>query len=398
MTRWTRDLFVLCAAVVLGPASLTHAQISAFTYQGELLDQTNPANGLYDMQFSLYDVATGGSPVAATLCANNVSVDRGRFTVELNFGGLDLQNLFIEISVRRDSGLDCANPSGFTLLSARQKIGVTPFSATAAFSLNTQLLGGQGPSFYTQASNLTGLIPSAILSGIYTQPLTLNNSLNLYAGNGSGLTALNASNLSQGTLADARLSANVALLSRTQTFTGANIFTGATTFGATTAFNGLATFNAGIAIPATPRVLSIPAQGFKPSSTAMDVSVDSLAVRALTSGQGVSVDAPVHLPDGAVITEFAMFATDNDSLTGFTFVLVRVGLASGTATNVASLSTTAAGASASVQTLATTTITGAIVDNSQFAYYVRASWGSPNPGNLSVRGSRIRYTMAGVVP
>jgi len=393
-----RKLFVLCAAVVLGIASPTHAQFSAFTYQGELLDQTNPANGLYDLQFSLFDVETGGSPVAATQCANDVTVSRGRFTVELDFGGLDLQSLFIEIAVRRDTGLDCANTSGFTLLSTRQKVGITPFSATASFSLNTQLLGGRVPSFYNQASNLTGLIPSASLSGIYTQPLTLNNSLNLYAGNGSGLTALNASNLSQGTLADSRLSSNVALLNRSQTFTGANNFSGATTFGSTTAFNGLATFNAGIAIPATPRVLSIPAHGFKPSSTTMDVTVDSLAIRALTAGQSVSVDAPVHLPDGAVITEFSMFATDNDTFTGFTFVLVRVGLASGSANNIASLSTSAAGASASVQTLTTTTITGAVVDNSQFAYYVRASWGSPNPGNLSVRGVRIRYTMTSLVP
>ncbi|PZN15019.1 MAG: hypothetical protein DIU63_09680, partial [Proteobacteria bacterium] len=45
------------------------------------------------------------------------------------------------------------------------------------------------------------------------------------SGNGSGLTNLNASNLGSGTLADARLSSNVALLDRTpQTFTGINIF------------------------------------------------------------------------------------------------------------------------------------------------------------------------------
>src|SRR5207253_2956116 len=44
--------------------------------------------------------------------------------------------------------------------------------------------------------------------------------------NGSGLTALNAANLSSGTVADARLSANVALMSANQTFIGSNTFTG----------------------------------------------------------------------------------------------------------------------------------------------------------------------------
>jgi hypothetical protein len=43
-------------------------------------------------------------------------------------------------------------------------------------------------------------------------------------GTGAGLTGLNASNLSSGSVADARLSANVALLNGTQTFSGANTF------------------------------------------------------------------------------------------------------------------------------------------------------------------------------
>jgi hypothetical protein len=44
------------------------------------------------------------------------------------------------------------------------------------------------------------------------------------SGNGSGLTTLNASNLTSGTVADARLSANVVLENITNTFTAANTF------------------------------------------------------------------------------------------------------------------------------------------------------------------------------
>ncbi len=52
-------------------------------------------------------------------------------------------------------------------------------------------------------------------------------------GNGSGITNINANNITSGTLNDARLSSNVALLNRTgQTFTGTNTFSSLTTFGA----------------------------------------------------------------------------------------------------------------------------------------------------------------------
>jgi hypothetical protein len=58
-----------------------------------------------------------------------------------------------------------------------------------------------------------------------------------YNGNGSGLTNLNTASLT-GTIADARLSTNVALLNANQTFTGSNVFSGVVT-----AINPANTFN-----------------------------------------------------------------------------------------------------------------------------------------------------------
>lgn len=49
-----------------------------------------------------------------------------------------------------------------------------------------------------------------------------------FTGNGSGLTTLNGTNISSGTVADARLSANVVLLTGSQTLTGQKTFTGQT--------------------------------------------------------------------------------------------------------------------------------------------------------------------------
>jgi hypothetical protein len=92
--------------------------------------------------------------------------------------------------------------------------------------------------FANSSSNLLGTLGSAQLSGTYSAPVSLSNPGNSisgsfsgsYAGNGSGLTSLNGSQVTSGTVADARLSANVALLNGNQKFTGSNFFTSANLF------------------------------------------------------------------------------------------------------------------------------------------------------------------------
>ena len=104
-------------------------------------------------------------------------------------------------------------------------------------------LGGDGSAITNiNASNITSGTLSdarlstnvALLNGnqTFTGANTFTNAANSFTGSGAGLTSLNASNVTSGTLADARLSSNVALLNRaSQTFTGNNTFTGMTSFG-----------------------------------------------------------------------------------------------------------------------------------------------------------------------
>jgi hypothetical protein len=81
---------------------------------------------------------------------------------------------------------------------------------------------------------LNGTLPSAQIGGTYSGAVNFNNNANTFSGafsgafsgNGANLTSLNASQLASGTVADARLSGNVALLNANQTFTGENTFTG----------------------------------------------------------------------------------------------------------------------------------------------------------------------------
>ncbi|OVE79123.1 hypothetical protein BVY00_01280 [bacterium G20] len=126
-------------------------------------------------------------------------------------------------------------------------------NAAALIAVNAVSLQGNNSSFYTNATNLSsGTLSDARLSVNATlqgntfnnasQLVQLNSSSQLPAVSGVNLTNLNATSVASGTLADARLSANVALLAGTgpQTFTGNNKFTG--TFLAQNAANSTSAF------------------------------------------------------------------------------------------------------------------------------------------------------------
>ncbi len=100
---------------------------TTFTYQGSLTDGGVSANGEYDMQFSLYDALSAGSPVGSTITKADVTVTDGLFTVELDFGNVfDGSALWLEISVRAGS-----STGAYTTLSPRQALTATPYAQFA---------------------------------------------------------------------------------------------------------------------------------------------------------------------------------------------------------------------------------------------------------------------------
>lgn len=113
-----------------------------------------------------------------------------------------------------------------------------------AFTGDAATLGGHGASYYANVSNLSaGTLSDSLLSGNIArlntdQTFSGINSFtaagNTFVGDGSGLSALNAGNITSGTVNDNRLSTNVALLDANNIFTGNNIFKSATN--ATNAF------------------------------------------------------------------------------------------------------------------------------------------------------------------
>jgi hypothetical protein len=121
---------VMLLGVVLG---VTRAQAqtplgTVFTYQGELQDGGNPADGTYDFRFGLYDAASGGSQIGTTITKEDESVTDGRFTVELDFGNAAFTGdaRWLEIQVKPGTG------GSFTTLTPRQPLTPTPYAIHAA--------------------------------------------------------------------------------------------------------------------------------------------------------------------------------------------------------------------------------------------------------------------------
>ncbi len=151
--RMAMGILMLWACAV--PTANLRAQGAAFTYQGRLNDNSAPASGLYDLQFTLYDALTGGRVAGGPLTNAPVGVSNGLFTVTLDFGALvfDGSDRWLEVGVRPG-----ASASDFTSLAPRQKLAATPYAIRAA-----------NFSGALAASQITGTIsPNNIANGAIT--------------------------------------------------------------------------------------------------------------------------------------------------------------------------------------------------------------------------------------
>ena len=197
--------------------STAFAQGTAFTYQGQLDSSGSPATGIYDLQFTIYDAATNGNVVGGVLTNAATPVANGLFTVTLDFGAGVITGpaRWLELAVQ-------TNGSGsFTTLAPRQQLTPTPYaiySATAGSATTATTAGGvaaSGIGAGTANISITGNAGTATSAAYATS-----------AGMAyTAITATTATNLT-GNVSDAQLSANIALLNGTNSFTGTNTFAG----------------------------------------------------------------------------------------------------------------------------------------------------------------------------
>jgi hypothetical protein len=171
----TRTLVRLTMAVSLLGASLpgsADAVGTAFTFQGQLRQGANTANGPCDFEFVLFNMPADGTQLATTLTISSVIVADGLFTVPVDFGPAAFTggDRWMEIKVR------CPSGSGeFATLSPRQPLTPAPYAIFSPIVLRDeqgnlrgalQLLDGGGGFFRTFGPNGALNVLLSSLSGV----------------------------------------------------------------------------------------------------------------------------------------------------------------------------------------------------------------------------------------
>lgn len=131
----SRPLFTASACLLSASIGCLRAEAQSlvgtgFTYQGKLESDGAAAGGLHDLEFRLFDAASGGTQVGPTVCLDDVSVVNGLFSVQVDFGGQYTgAGRWVEIGVRADPTGSVACGSGtFTTLGGRQALTATPYA------------------------------------------------------------------------------------------------------------------------------------------------------------------------------------------------------------------------------------------------------------------------------
>jgi hypothetical protein len=101
---------------------------TTFTYQGQLQQDGSPVNGTCDLQFGLFDSATGGNQIGITQNVSPAPVTGGLFTVQLDFGSSAFtgDGRWLQIALR------CPVGNGlYTTLTPRQPLTAPPYALYA---------------------------------------------------------------------------------------------------------------------------------------------------------------------------------------------------------------------------------------------------------------------------
>ena len=178
---------LLALATLDSQLSTAFAQGTAFTYQGRLNAGGNPATGIYDLRFAIYDAGVNGNPVGAPVTNSATGVTNGLFCVTLNFGNgvFDGNARWLEIAARTNGA------TSFTTLAPRQALTPAPYALYAPNAGSAASVSGG-----VSASQISGTLALAQLPTVI---LTNNEKgVNLtggFTGNGTGLTNISASQL-----------------------------------------------------------------------------------------------------------------------------------------------------------------------------------------------------------
>jgi hypothetical protein len=164
--------------------STLHAQGTAFTYQGRLNDGANPANGAYDLTFTLFNALNGGAVLGTTNVFNDVVISDGLVTVMLDYGArFDGNARWLQIAVRPG-----ASTGPYTNVTPRQALLPAPYAMTAGTVPDGAITGAKVDATTVQR-RVTGTAPV----GSFITGINADGSVTAAAGSGGDIWALNGS-------------------------------------------------------------------------------------------------------------------------------------------------------------------------------------------------------------
>ncbi len=337
---------------------------TGFTYQGRLKDGSDPANGSYDVKFTVFDVPEYGFPVAPVLTNTAVMVSEGLFQAELDFGeGLFTNNsqLWLELGVRKSGG------SFFTALIPRQPFTPTPYALYSP-SAGTAATAVNALTAQTVAAGSVG-IASIDTTSVDTRYVKKTGDTM------TGRLTLPADGLSVG--AD-------------QLYSTAQGDIGIGTNGPMARLHVAGDLRVdGVIRASGQQYYMLGGEAFFPTANVNYTNLPGLARGAfITSGSGTMV-APVHLPHGAVITEFRAYYMDNTTADMSIVLRARDFTDPDMMMNYEMASLSTYGTSGNTNQ-STTWVSWNTIDNQNRSYVVVASsssWSS----NLRIVGALVGY-------
>ena len=181
-TKLNLAILLMAAALCMAGVACGDPMGTAFTYQGRLTDANSPAEGLYDFEFAVYNALDGGGQQGSTVSKDDVDVIDSYFTAELDFGSSVFTGdaRWLQVTVRPGASID---PCDFATLNPRQELTPAPY---AMHSENADKLDSFDSSAFAAAAHSHG--------GVYA--------LISHTHSGSDITT--------GTVADARIASSIA--------------------------------------------------------------------------------------------------------------------------------------------------------------------------------------------
>src|ERR1035441_7931728 len=117
-------LALLALSILNVQPTTVFAQGTAFSYQGRLNDGATPANGIFDLRFTVYDSTNSpGNIIAGPITNSAIGVSNGLFSVTLDFGAVFTgSSYWLLVDVKTNGG------EAFRALSPRQPLLPMPYA------------------------------------------------------------------------------------------------------------------------------------------------------------------------------------------------------------------------------------------------------------------------------